>query len=92
MEPEKDWRAENAKIIRGEKLCHKRYKIPRTDWDHDHCVACWGKFDQSDDPVILHEGYATVAESKWGENYHWVCAECFRDLHNIMEWTAIECP
>lgn len=90
MEHEKDWRAETAEFIRGERLRRKKYKAPSKRWDHDHCAACWAKFADFDGPEILHEGYTTIAESKWGADYHWVCPQCFSDLRELMEWIEIK--
>jgi len=89
MELKKDWRAETSEFIRGERLCRKKYRAPSKEWDHDHCAACWAKFADFDGPGILHEGYATIAESKWGADYHWVCPQCFNDLHELMEWIEV---
>ncbi len=86
MEPERDWRIDNCKQIRGVKLRRKKYSAPRKDWDHDHCVACWEKFADFDGPDILHEGYATTAAYKWGEDYDWVCPKCFTELRDAMNW------
>jgi hypothetical protein len=89
MEPNKDWRIDNCKPIMGFKLRRKKYSAPRKDWDHDHCIACWAKFADFDGPGILHEGYATTSESKWGEDYHWVCPTCFIELHDVMHWVEV---
>jgi hypothetical protein len=89
MEPGRDWRIDTCEQIRGVKLRRKKYSAPRKDWDHDHCMACWAKFADFDGPDILHEGYATTAESKWGEDYHWVCSTCFTDLRDVMNWIEV---
>ena len=89
MDPKKDWRIDNCKDIYGERLRRKKYKAPRKDWDHDHCTACWAKFADFEGPEILREGYATIAESKWGADYHWVCPRCFNDLRELMGWVEI---
>ena len=89
MELQKDWRIDNCKHVRGERFHRKQYRAPREDWDHDHCLACWATFADFEGPEILHEGYATLAESKWGADYHWICAQCFNDLHELMEWVAV---
>lgn len=85
----KDWTGKRYDPFRGIRLRRKSYKAPRPDWDHDHCVICWAKFAEFEGPEILHEGYATTAESKWGEDYHWVCPTCFDDLRNIFGWIEV---
>lgn len=89
MEPKKDWRAETAEFIRGERFRRKKYNPSSKDWDHDHCAACWAKFADSEGQEIQHEGYATVAESKWGADYHWICLQCFYDLREAMGWIEV---
>jgi hypothetical protein len=89
MHPEQDWRVDNCKILKGVVLRRKKYSAPRKDWDHDHCLACWAKLAEFDGPEILHEGYATTAESKWGADYHWICPTCFTELRDVMNWTEV---
>ena len=74
-----DWRIDNAKWTRGALLRFQKYTPPKPDWDHDHCAGCWAKFTQSGAPNIQTEGYVT-------EDNRWICAECFRDLHEVMGW------
>jgi hypothetical protein len=89
IELQKDWRVDNCKLLRSERLRRKKYRAPSEEWDHDHCMACWAKFAESEGPEILNEGYATVADSQWGLDYHWVCLQCFADLHELMEWVEV---
>ena len=89
MEPKGDWRIENCEFIRGEKLRRRRYEAPSKEWDHDHCMACWAKFADFEGSGIFHEGYATIAESKWGADYHWICPKCFSDLRESLEWVEV---
>jgi hypothetical protein len=56
------------------------YKQPSPDWDHDHCIFCWRRlaeptagFNDADD------GFADDGD------YHWMCAECFRDLFDHLK-------
>jgi hypothetical protein len=35
--------------------------------------------ESKDSPDILIEGYVT-------EDDHWVCPQCFDDLHEVMDW------
>jgi hypothetical protein len=74
-----DWRTDNAKRTRGAVVRFQKYTAPRQDWDHDHCEGCWAKFMESGSPEALTEGYVT-------EDNHWICVECFRDLHEEMGW------
>jgi hypothetical protein len=39
-----------------------------------------------DGPEIVHEGYATTDDYKFGADYEWVCIPCFNDLYKIMDW------
>lgn len=76
----KDWRAANARHTRGAAFEFKKYTRRSEAWDHDHCVGCWEKFmEESVSPDVLTEGYVTNDDK-------WVCAECFRDLRDAMEW------
>ena len=58
-------------------------------WDHDYCAACMVKFMEADGPDIQREGYATTAEYPRGARYEWVCSECFADLKDDMQWSAV---
>lgn len=75
-----DWRIDNAKWTRGAVLRLARYSKPSEDWDHDHCEGCWAKFTESGAPDTLAEGYVTE------DNRRWICAQCFRDLKEEMDW------
>lgn len=75
-----DWRIDNAKWARGAVLRLATYSKPSEDWDHDHCEGCWTKFMESDAPDTLTEGYVTE------DNRRWICAQCFRDLKEEMDW------
>ena len=89
MQPEQDWRIDNCRLPKGVALRRKKYRAPRKDWDHDHCAACWATFADFDGPEILHEGYATTAEYKLGEDYDWICPKCFAELRGAMNWTEV---
>ncbi len=88
---EKDWRLENLETqeMRGVRFQRMRYREYRPGWDHDHCVACWAKFAEFDDPnePIQHEGYTTCADYEHGAEYDWVCLECFSLFKDAMGWT-----
>ncbi len=61
--------------------------MPSVHWDHDHCAACFVKFAEFDGPGIEHEGYATTEEYPKGAGYHWICARCFADLGEELQWS-----
>ncbi len=75
-----DWRVDNAKWTRGAVLQFKKYTRHSEKWEHDHCEGCWAKFMESSAPDVLTEGYVTE------DNYRWICAECYRDLKDLMGW------
>jgi hypothetical protein len=82
-----DWRIDLAKRLKGEHLQFKQYRSS-PGWDHDHCILCFKKLAEWDGPDIAHEGYTTLADYKFGADYHWVCRQCFSELREIMQWTA----
>lgn len=87
MGQEQDWRYENAKKYDGAELSWSPYEAPNLEWDHDHCVACWLKFSEVNDPPdVLHAGYRTA-------DGNWVCPECFSDLQAPLHWILVGgCP
>jgi len=89
-----DWRYEHLQTqpyLRGVRLQLMKYRAYRPGWEHDHCVGCWAKFAEHDDPVepIEHEGYTTTGEYKHGAQYEWVCPRCFSDFREAMGWTVV---
>jgi hypothetical protein len=87
----KDWRLrhlETQPFLRGVTFRWKPYKVYSPEWDHDHCAACWMKFAEPgmEGSDIMHEGYATTAEFVRGEDYEWVCRECFALFREPMGW------
>lgn len=88
MVADDDWRLLNAEPhLRGARFRYKAYKQPSSTWDHDDCGACWAKFAEYDGPDILHHGYAVTAEYMHGEDYVWVCPECFDLLKEHLLWS-----
>ena len=85
-----DWRTDNARHLKGQRLRRKPWTKWSDRWDHDHCEACMVKFAEFDGPDIQKEGYATCEEYKHGVDYGWVCVSCFNDLHEEMGWTVAE--
>jgi hypothetical protein len=47
-------------------------------------------FIEADGADIQREGYATTAEYSRGARYEWICSECFDDLKDDMQWSAID--
>ena len=83
-----DWRVDNARNLRGQRLRRQKWAKPSEEWDHDHCEACMTKFAEFDGPDFQHEGYAACEEYPRGASYAWVCLRCFDELHVEMGWTA----
>ena len=77
-----DWRIDNAKRTFGAVLKLTKYTRPSESWDHDHCEGCWEKFMESGPPGPLTEGYVT-------EDNRWICAECFSELKEKMQWKLV---
>jgi hypothetical protein len=88
MDPNKQWRLDNANRLNGLRLQFRRYKRWSESWDHDHCAACWAKFAEFHGPDILHQGYATGDDYPKGACYEWICETCFQDLKNDMRWST----
>jgi hypothetical protein len=86
MDPDKQWRADNAKRLHGLRLELRPYEAWSQDWDHDHCAACWAKFAEVGEPDSQTEGYATCSDYPKGAGYEWVCQQCFSDLRTELEW------
>jgi len=41
---------------------------------------------------IVHEGFATTSNYEHGEDYEWVCAECFSASKSAMDWREAAAP
>ena len=80
---------ETVPQLRGVSFVLKSYKKYRPGWDHDHCAVCGLKLmaagPEGDD--IIHEGFATTSDYEWGEDYEWVCPDCFVASKDVMDWT-----
>src|SRR5688500_8893495 len=90
----KDWRLEQLEplpFLRGVRFVRKPYRQYRSDWDHDHCVACWTKLAEPDveGADVVHEGYATTAAFVRGCDYEWVCVPCFQLFRHEMQWVDV---
>jgi hypothetical protein len=86
-----DWRAdvlETLPYLRGQSFVRKPYRAYRADWEHDHCAVCGVKLMEpaAEAEDVLHEGYATTSDYRHGEDYEWVCAECFAASSDVMGW------
>jgi len=85
------WRADVLDMLpylRGQSFVRKPYKAFRPDWEHDHCAVCGLKLMEAGAEVknTLHEGYAITSDYQHGEDYEWVCAECFDASKDVMGW------
>ena len=73
-----------------DKVWHwETYKIPRPDWDHDHCVDCSRRIAEADygDPKSLQAAYVTrFADEEGNPTYDWVCPDCFERLRDTFRW------
>lgn len=78
--------------LRGVRWQKMTYRTYRPDWEHDHCVGCWAKFMERDDPSeqVEREGYATTDEYAHGAQYEWVCLRCFAHFSEAMGWTVTD--
>lgn len=77
-------RIEEADYCLGLTFLRKRWHRPsdNPDWDHDHCAACWARiWDRPEaEAGSFGEGYASVADARWPDDYHWLCPPCFAAL------------
>lgn len=88
------WRAEMLETLpylRGQSFVRKSYRAYRPDWEHDHCAVCGVTFAEEalQGEAIIHDGYATTSNYKHGEDYEWVCVDCFRASKNAMDWKDV---
>jgi hypothetical protein len=67
----------------------KLYHAYRPDWQHDHCVGCWATLAEYEGAGYLKEGFAVTADYPKGENYEWVCPNCFEALKSQMGWLCV---
>lgn len=89
-----DWRLQGQeRYLQGVSLRFKRYVTLDENWDHDHCSFCWAKFMDEQNVNApsdsLHEGYATLASEKRGEDYYWICETCFNDFKEQFHWKLV---
>lgn len=76
---ENDWRLrDQMEFLIGVELVHLTYNAPSQDWDHDHCIFCWEKFQSEDQPA-----YCTT------NHYYWICEECFDDFKEMFRWKLV---
>ncbi len=85
------WRAEMLETLpylRAQSFVRKAYKAYRLDWEHDHCAVCGVKLIEPGARAdgTIQEGYATTSEYRHGEDYEWVCADCFSASKDLMGW------
>ena len=86
-----DWRLErllDKEYLQGIALQFRKHRPFRPGWEHDHCEGCLATFAEIGlraEPT-LQEGYTTCADFAHGEEYWWVCSECFDAFKAPMEW------
>ena len=73
--------------LRGVAFRLKSYVTYRPGWDHDHCEMCSAKFTEPKLKIrdTLHEGYACTETYPLGEDYVWLCADCFSFLKSRLD-------
>jgi hypothetical protein len=92
---DEDWRLSFCDHLKGQAFRLKKWQRPsyNSEWDHDHCSACWKRiWDQADgaDSEEALVGYASLATERFADDYNWVCVECFADLAKSQDWLAVE--
>jgi hypothetical protein len=87
---EKNWRLESVAHLASQPLRRKKWTRWSREWDHNHCEYCGAKFAEFEGEDILKEGFASTEAHPRGENYHWVCINCFADLKDLIGWYAVE--
>jgi len=74
-----DWRLTNQKkYLYKKQLKYKSYDKPDETWDHDHCVFCWDRIDESTSAAYADENCE-----------HWICEKCFEDFKEMFEWEIV---
>ncbi|MBQ9985380.1 MAG: hypothetical protein IJP38_03625 [Oscillospiraceae bacterium] len=74
-----DWRlTDQEDYLKRRTLLHTHYIQPSPNWDHDHCVFCWGKIDEK-----THSSYVVEDDARF-----WICEECYEDFKEMFEWTV----
>ena len=100
-----DWRLNRGQgeYLHGATLVRKPYRVWSETWEHDHCEFCWAKFVDpafseaharlAQDPEVRTEGYAAAGTGPEGQDdYHWICATCFKDFHESFGWQVAAAP
>jgi hypothetical protein len=90
--PQSDWRLTNQEnYLKGASLSLRKFSIrpEQPQWDHEHCEFCWVKIvvkNESADPQLLTEAYATKDGS------HWICPKCLEDFRALFGWIIADEP
>jgi len=83
----------DKEYLRGIRLQFKQYRPYRPGWEHDHCVGCFTTFAEiglrPNEPT-LQEGYTTCADFVRGDEYEWVCPDCFETFREPMGWRLVD--
>jgi hypothetical protein len=87
MVAEDDWRLPFAEHLKGSVFRWKKWYPESETWDHDHCAGCGAQFCLHAECKSHKAGYAITADYRWGEDYEWVCPECFEALRENLGWS-----
>jgi hypothetical protein len=72
-----DWRLTGQEgFLSGAEVRFAQYAPPSTEWGHDHCVFCWGKFTSDPSDGCLKQGFVTI------DGRYWICEQCFTDFRD----------
>lgn len=70
-----DWRLRGQEAHMKGATLHFEHFLPMSEREEQtHCNFCWKRISE------LKEGYHTK------DGRHWVCAECFADFRELLEW------
>jgi len=80
--PLDDCRRFNQEVyLKGATFSFKKYKMPKPEWDHDHCKFCFKTISEFEGD--LNDAYTTQ------DDYHWICPQCFEDFKEEYEWKVL---
>ena len=90
-----DWRRDtliDKEYLFNIRLQWRAYRPYRPGWEHDHCEGCLITFAEiglRPKEDTLQSGYTTCSDYSQGEEYAWVCKECFDLFGGDMGWVAV---
>jgi hypothetical protein len=53
-------------------------------------LRAWLNFAAYQADTVLNEGYPVTADYKHGEDYEWICLDCFQALNEQLQWRCVE--